>query len=441
MKTTVTLAKSFALMAMFAIINLNFNLTYSQIFHQKQANQIVPGSKKVFKDAQKGTIKYIEFDQRKRMINQADEALLSTSLNLSPLYHFKVKNEHRDQKGILHQKYQLHYKNIPVEGFVYHLHKENGLVSSANGEYFIADDIDTEPSISESAAFTKAINFSNAESYIWEGDESLRTRGELVILPKNDKFYLAYKFDIWSIAPTSRKWIFVDAHLGEILNTIDRIHIVDSVGTAVTKYNGTRNITTDYTGTNYRLRESGRRVETYDLNNSTNYSSAVDFTDSDNYWDVIANQDNAAYDAHFGTEMTYDFYFHRFGRNSYDNAGSTLKSYVHYSTNYANAFWNGSFMTYGDGDGVTFSALTSLDIVAHEITHAVTEYSAGLIYSYESGALNESFSDIFGISVDFYANPTTANYYCGDQVHLTGNGIRNMANPNEFGDPDTYLGT
>jgi Zn-dependent metalloprotease len=101
-------------------------------------------------------------------------------------------------------------------------------------------------------------------------------------------------------------------------------------------------------------------------------------------------------------------------------------------------------MTYGDGDGSTFSPLTELDIVAHELTHGVTNFSSNLVYSYQSGALNESFSDIFGVTVDFFARPAQANWTMADQSYTPatpGDGIRYMNNPNLAGDPDTYLGT
>ncbi len=97
-------------------------------------------------------------------------------------------------------------------------------------------------------------------------------------------------------------------------------------------------------------------------------------------------------------------------------------------------------MTYGDGDGYEYYPFTSRDIVAHEITHGLTENTAGLYYQYESGALNESFSDIFGIAVDFYTDPDNANYLMAEQVTIDGNGIRSMSDPNSHGHPDTYMG-
>jgi Zn-dependent metalloprotease len=139
--------------------------------------------------------------------------------------------------------------------------------------------------------------------------------------------------------------------------------------------------------------------------------------------------------------MTYDYFLLTFGRNSFDNNGAKIRSFVHYGSNYSNAFWNGSVMTYGDGNGTSFRPLTSIDICGHEIAHAVTSYSANLIYSYESGALNESFSDIFGNAIEFFADSSQFNWRIGEDATVSGNGIRNMANPKTHGDPNTYKGT
>ncbi|MBD3883864.1 M4 family metallopeptidase [Phormidium tenue FACHB-886] len=110
--------------------------------------------------------------------------------------------------------------------------------------------------------------------------------------------------------------------------------------------------------------------------------------------------DPAVNEAYDGAGATYDLYAQVYGRNSIDDRGLQLDSSVHYSTNYDNAFWNGSQMVYGDGDGDLFQRFTrSLDVIGHELTHGVTQYEANLVYSGETGALNESFSDVFGILV------------------------------------------
>ena len=116
---------------------------------------------------------------------------------------------------------------------------------------------------------------------------------------------------------------------------------------------------------------------------------------------------NEAYD-HFGS--TYKFFWEVFGRNSIDNAGMPILGLVHYSTKYANAFWDGQgLMFFGDGDGKLFVRLTkSLDVIGHELTHGVTQYEANLVYQGQSGALNESMSDVFGSLAKQYAKKQTA---------------------------------
>jgi len=117
---------------------------------------------------------------------------------------------------------------------------------------------------------------------------------------------------------------------------------------------------------------------------------------------------NEAYD-HFGS--TYKFFWEVLGRNSIDNAGMPILGLVHYSTNYANAFWDGQgHMFFGDGDGQLFVRLTkSLDVIGHELTHGVTQYEANLVYQGQSGALNESMSDVFGSLAKQYAKKHTAD--------------------------------
>ena len=110
-----------------------------------------------------------------------------------------------------------------------------------------------------------------------------------------------------------------------------------------------------------------------------------------------SSSDVAAQRAFLKTQDFAEFYRQCFGRNSVDGYGKTLLSSIHYSRSYCNAFWDGSQMVYGDGDGLIFVNFTSSnDFIGHELTHGVTQYSAGLIYTDEPGALNESISDVFG---------------------------------------------
>jgi len=133
-----------------------------------------------------------------------------------------------------------------------------------------------------------------------------------------------------------------------------------------------------------------RRV--YDAKNSQTLSGTLVRNEGDPpVADVAVNE---AYD---GAGATYDLYFELYDRRSIDDHDMDLVSTVHFDVKYDNAFWNGSQMVYGDGDGEIFQRFTkSIDVIGHELTHGVTQYEANLIYKNQPGALNESFSDVFG---------------------------------------------
>ncbi len=129
-----------------------------------------------------------------------------------------------------------------------------------------------------------------------------------------------------------------------------------------------------------------------------------------------------------------------FGRNSFNNSGAVARANVHEGTSYVNAYWDGTAFYFGDGDGVEANSLAILDVCGHEYAHAITEYSANLVYSYEPGALNESFSDVFGTCVEFFAQPDgralypsrspgTADWLCGEDCWLSSVALRDLRNP------------
>ncbi|MFC5462233.1 M4 family metallopeptidase [Massilia niabensis] len=156
-----------------------------------------------------------------------------------------------------------------------------------------------------------------------------------------------------------------------------------------------------------------------------------------------SNGDIAAIEAFDGVGTTYDFYSQIFHRNSIDNAGMRLDSYVHYGEKYPNAMWDGRRMIFGDGDGVLFSRLTqSLDVIGHELTHGVTQYTANLEYRGQSGALNESVSDVFGSLVKQWSLSQTAaqaDWLVGTECwtpDIHGDALRSMKNPGSaYNDP------
>jgi Zn-dependent metalloprotease len=155
------------------------------------------------------------------------------------------------------------------------------------------------------------------------------------------------------------------------------------------------------------------------------------------------NGDVAVNEAFDGVGATYDFYHEVFHRNSIDNAGMRLDSYVHYGENYPNAMWDGRRMIFGDGDGVLFSRLTqSVDVIGHELTHGVTQYTANLEYRGQPGALNESVSDVFGSLVKQWVLSQTAaqaDWLIGTECwtpKIRGDALRSMKNPGSaYNDP------
>lgn len=165
-----------------------------------------------------------------------------------------------------------------------------------------------------------------------------------------------------------------------------------------------------------------------------------------------ASSDAVVMAAYNNTGATYDFFRSVFSRDSYDNRGAKLISTVRYSRNYVNAYWDGTQMVYGDGDGVTSLPLAqSLDVTAHELAHGVTEYTAGLVYQGESGALNEAFSDIMASATDAWKKGAVdANTWkIGDDVWTPGtadDALRYMNDPTADGIsydywPTRYTGT
>lgn len=371
----------------------------------------------------------------------------------------------RDALGFETHRFQQTVNDIPVEYGMMAVQTKDGKIVGQSGKWVlnVPKGVEKKANLSENIALQNALSFIGAESYKWQNreeedflkkdsknaDASFAPKGELVYYsdPTDEKLNdltLAYKFDIYAEKPLSRQYVFVDAKNGKILGTDAIIHEVNTPGTATTAYSGSRSIVADSYNGSYRLRETGRNggtaVETYNLKKGTNYSTAVDFTDTDNVWNnVNTNKDQYATDAHWGAEMTLDYYYTKFGRKSIDNNNFAIKSYVHYSTNYFNAFWDGSRMTYGDGSSTTNGGkpLTALDVCGHEITHGMTSKTANLAYQRESGALNEGFSDVFGNSIERWARPAQASWTLGEDFSYV---IRDMANPNAYSQPDTYKG-
>ncbi len=439
----------------------------------------------------------ITFNESSNIKNSDVTQIFRDQLGLKTQQSLNSISNEIDELGFNHEKFQLFHKGVKVEFATYSLHSKQGKVMSMSGEFYNFGEVSTTPQISAQDAFTMAKNYTGATSYMWENaNEASKINyqmpvGELVFLPiidaevkkgDFDNIKLAYKFDIYASNPVSRGDLYIDANTGEVLfynatikhlgqhahgakttkqafsKTIEKPQSFDLfknssllvAANAATRYSGTQQIQTLLSGSSYILSDNtrGGGAQTYNMKKGTNYASAVNFTDVDNNWTAAefnnTNKDNAALDAHWGAEMTYDYFSVKHTRNSYNNAGAKINSYVHYSSNYNNAYWDGSRMTYGDGSGTGgFNALTSLDVAAHEIGHAVCSSTANLAYQKESGAMNEGFSDIWAACVEYYAAPTKQPWLIGEDIEMRSGhvALRSMSNPNAEGQPDTYGGT
>lgn len=401
--------------------------------------------------------RFIKFDGKVTLAPESHGKFIRDLFDLPEEYSFTLSDKITDQLGWIHYSYSLNYKGIPIRHNAIKIHMNGSLLVSVNASLDKVSGSIT-PSISSDQVIETALNHVNATRYKWEMPEEeallkMEHGSEASYYPTPQLMWytnpssqlstLVYGLDVYADEPLSRQFIYIDAHTNHVVAAENRIHTADSNGIAVTAYSGNRVIVADYFASQFRLRETGRGngIQTFDLNNTSNYGAAVDFIDLDNYWNNTVNQDHFAGDAHWGAEMTYDYFWQIHNRNSIDGNGFLLKSYMHYNTNYNNAFWDGQRMTYGDGNGTTFTPLTAIDITAHEIAHGLTSNTSNLVYANESGALNESFSDIFGVSVEAFANNNSLNWIMGEDATPNGNGIRSMSNPSAFADPDTYLGT
>ena len=377
--------------------------------------------------------------------------------------------------GREHQRLAQLYKGVPVWGgdLVRQMGPQGAI--SLFGTLHEGIDIDVTPKLSareaEAAVAKRGASLT--------GDEP---GPQLVIYPRTVGGYvLAYR--VRALLSDGKSFdirvYFIDAATGVVAHSYSDLQSQSvpgsAVGTGTGVINDRKKLSVRSQGSSFNAADLLRpaRVLTYDykgelfrvlgiLSAPTFQSFVAGFvdadlaSDSDNTW-----TDPAVVDAHAYSGYVYDYYFKRFGRRGIDGANIAIRSITHpvnrsdlfiqppdiQSDFYLNAFYLGAaVMMYGEGlpTGVRLTNgqyvdywSGALDVVGHELTHGVTDYTSGLIYENESGALNESFSDMIGTAIEFYFQPTRADYLVAEDIFTPG-GIRSMRNPNSFGDPDHY---
>lgn len=467
-----------------------------------------------------------------------------------------------DQKEPNHKHYQQYYKGFKVDESNIIAHEENGFVKTLNGRIVEFADLEIRQKISKERALQTAKEYLDVTELI--NTYPIETVIARIPSEESPQIRAVQKIRIDSYDPFEMCYVLVDARTGEVLNKINLVAHADVSGTGQTLYSGNQSITCDSYQGSYRLRESGRSIQTFNATNATNlttsgFTGSTDFVNSSTTWtglpslntftisnvaqswwyalfadetpDLyivvkdgnsqtvytssyynntfptvswqnlgiimtdppytvevwdydpvgsddfggsysisssagtqnwsgsgnngsynVTNSGHPALDVHWGMEVSYDFYIDSLGRDSYDDNGSIIKNFINPPTmqlqngkspNNAGAYGPPyNLMVYGMGDGQSMSPVVGLDVEGHEYSHMVINFngSGGLTYQGESGALNESFADIFGTCIEFYSG-VSPDWNIGEDVVIGRPFMRSMSNPNSQQQPDTYQGT
>ncbi len=312
------------------------------------------------------------------------ENLMSPVKGVSAELEWLEMKEETDELGITHSRFQQIYNDLVVFGGEVIVHTNESEVIAANGIFLSSVNISTRPKLSAQAAFKAATQKLELNNY--QIDESrLKIFNPAILHLGSSTNHLAYELIVSSEEPPDAQTIIVDAHTGIVL-------------------------------LNYTNIQTGRNRRIYDLKGSTSLPGTQCYNESGS---VGGSPSSDCTNAYRFTGDTYDYFSSSFSRDSFDNNGAAMRTSVRYG-NQANAFWNGSQTVFGPG-------FATKDVVSHEWAHAVTQHTADLVYSYQSGALNESISDIFGAMVD------RDDWSMGEDTPI--GAIRSLQDPTLYGDP------
>ena len=342
---------------------------------------------------------------------------------------FVVRDTMRDADGTEHVRFDRTYRGLPVIGGDVVVHQRNGKFLSASHNLNTASRPALAPRVKADAAIVEA------GAKFGGSIDAISSKG-LVIYAGNGTPALAWEVRVRGVSPTQGEAdmrYFVDARTGQVLDGWNIIHSAAAVGTGKTLLIGNVSLNTS-TGTGgYQLVDSTRGGgNTRDglgkvIDNV--YNSAAIMADADNIWgnNAESSVQSEASDAHYGVQQTWDFYKNNFGRSGIYNDGVGVKSVVNVTfrsqgpATGGNAAWYGApykFMAYGSGTSSWFPVV-AIDVAGHEMTHGVTEATAGLTYSNDAGGLNEASSDIMGTMVEYYTNSAndTPDYMIGEKIY------------------------
>ncbi|MEU2229409.1 M4 family metallopeptidase [Streptomyces vietnamensis] len=365
----------------------------------------------------------------------ADKAETAKSLGLGAQEKLVVRDVVQDRDGTTHTRYERTYAGLPVLGGDLIVDESKagattGVIKSNRAEL---KNVDLAADVAPAAAEKQALGLAAADgSKKTAADRAPRK----VVWMAQGAPVLAYETVVGGLqhdGTPNQLHVITDAKSGAKLFEWQGIE----TGIGNTMYSGQ---VTLGTAPSYTLTDTTRgNHKTYNLNGGTSGTGTL-FSNTTDTWGngLPSNKETAGADAHYGAALTWDYYKNVHGRSGIRGDGVGAYSRVHYGNAYVNAFWDDSCfcMTYGDGTNNT-KPLTSIDVAAHEMTHGVTSNTAGLIYSGESGGLNEATSDIMAAAVEFYANNANdkGDYLVGEKIDIRGNGtpLRYMDKPSKDG--------
>ncbi|WP_328873934.1 M4 family metallopeptidase [Streptomyces sp. NBC_00287] len=378
--------------------------------------------------------------QRAALIRTANATKADTAeeLGLGAKEKLVVRDVLKDGNGTIHTRYERTYDGLPVLGgdLVVKSTKADATAAVVKATKKAIEPATTRAAVSAAKAERQALAAAEAED-AKKADVNRAPRK--VIWAASGTPKVAFETVVGGLqhdGTPQELHVVTDATTGEKLYEWEAIE----TGTGNTVYSGTVTLGTTQSGSTYNLTDGARgNHKTYNLNRGTSGTGTL-FSGPDDVWGngTPSNLESAAADAHYGAALTWDYYKNVHGRSGIRGDGVGAYSRVHYGNNYVNAFWSDSCfcMTYGDGSG-NANPLTSIDVAAHEMTHGLTSNTAGLVYSGESGGLNEATSDIFGSTVEFYANNSSdvGDYLIGEEININGDGtpLRYMDEPDKDG--------
>ncbi|GAA0451315.1 M4 family metallopeptidase [Alkalibacillus silvisoli] len=362
----------------------------------------------------------------------------------------KVKDVEEDELGMTHIRFIQKQNGIPIEGteVIVHFNDQNEVVLM-NGhvsDHQSVGMLNTYATLSENEAIE------NAKTSVEAPDElSYEPESELVIYPFDGENHLAHKVNVNFMSDDPGNWfVYIDAHNGQVIDQYNAIHPIEEYEDAMEGHKGVgtgvhgehrgdlhmSRVKPDNGGTVFMLADHSHDglegIYTYDHNTGDlAENNSASFKDEYHH---------PAVDAHYNSEIVYEYYKEEHDRNSLDDEGMAIISYVNYGTDFNNAFWNGRHMTYGNGDGDFMVPLSAgLDVAAHEMTHGVITNTANLVYRYQPGALNEAYADIFGAIID------DENWEIGEDIMGPGaiedgrTALRSLSDPSKFPVNEEYI--